>query len=87
MTLISDFGFAAPPLGPSSTVIVVSIFAAISSERAQIQLRHRIAIGFSSLIHGVQGHPLLGPSPALIVVSPLPLTSPAPPPLTSANPY
>jgi hypothetical protein len=48
-------------------LIVVSLFAAISSARAQIQLRHRFTFRFS-LIPGARGHPLLGHSPALIVV-------------------
>jgi hypothetical protein len=50
------------------SLFVVSLFAAISPARARIQLRHHFAFRFSS-ISGERGHPLLGPSPALIVVS------------------
>jgi hypothetical protein len=49
-------------------LIVVSLFAAILLARAWIQLWHRFAFWFSS-ITGVRGRLLLGPSPALIVVS------------------
>jgi hypothetical protein len=49
-------------------LIVVSLFAAISPARARIQLRHCFAFQFSS-IPGAWGRPLLGPSPALIVIS------------------
>jgi hypothetical protein len=49
-------------------LIVVSLFAAISSACAQIQLRHRFTFRFFS-IPGARGRLLLGPSPALIVVS------------------
>jgi hypothetical protein len=61
-------GFTPLPLGSSTSLIVVSLFAAISPARAQIQLRHRFAFWFSS-IPGVRGRPLLGPSLGLIVVS------------------
>jgi hypothetical protein len=57
-----------PLLGPSLALIIIFLFAAISSARARIQLRHRFAFQFSS-ISGARGRPLLGPSPALIVVS------------------
>jgi hypothetical protein len=67
-TLISGIGFTPPLLGPSSALIVVSLFAAISPARTRIQLWHRFAFGFSS-IPGAWGHPLLGLSPALVVVS------------------
>jgi hypothetical protein len=49
-------------------LIVVSLFAAISLARARIQLRHRFTFQFFS-IPGALGRLLLGPSPALIVVS------------------
>jgi hypothetical protein len=47
-------------------LIVVSLFAAISTARVRIQLRHRFPFRFSS-IPSVRGRPLLGPSPALLV--------------------
>jgi hypothetical protein len=49
-------------------LMVVSLFAAILPARAWIQLRHHFAFQFSS-IPGARGRPLLGPSPALIVIS------------------
>jgi hypothetical protein len=49
-------------------LIVVSLFASISPARTQIQLRHHFTFWFSS-IPGARGHPLLGPSLALIAVS------------------
>jgi hypothetical protein len=67
-TLVSGIGFTPPQLGPSSTLIIISLFAAISTARAQIQLRHRFAFWFIS-IPGARSHPLLGTSPALIIVS------------------
>jgi hypothetical protein len=67
-TLVSGIGFTPPPLGPSPTLIVVSLFAAISPARARIQLRYYFAFRFSS-IPGAWGRPLLGPSLVLIVVS------------------
>jgi hypothetical protein len=67
-TLISGIGFTPPPLGPALTLIVVSIFAAISPAHVRIQLRHRFAFWFSS-IPGARGRPLLGSSPALIIFS------------------
>jgi hypothetical protein len=66
-TLVSGIGSTPPPLGPYPALIVVSLFTAISLARARIQLRHRFAFRFS-LISGAWGRPLLGPSPALIVV-------------------
>jgi hypothetical protein len=44
------------------------LLTAISPARVRIHLRHRFTLRFSS-IRGAQGRPLLGPSPALIVVS------------------
>jgi hypothetical protein len=41
---ISGIGFIPPPLGPSLVLIIVSLFAAISSARARIQLRHRFCV-------------------------------------------
>jgi hypothetical protein len=77
-TLVSGIGFTPPPLGPSPALIIISLFAAISPARARIQLQHRFAFRFSSIL-GVWGHPLLGPSPALIVVSvSKPLLTPPP---------
>jgi hypothetical protein len=67
-TLVSGIGFTPPPLGPSPTLIVVSLFAAISPAHVRIQLRHRFAFRFSS-IPGARGRLLLGPSLALIIVS------------------
>jgi hypothetical protein len=49
-------------------LINVSLFAAISLAHARIQLRHRFVFWFSSIL-GARGHPLLGPSLTLIVVS------------------
>jgi hypothetical protein len=67
-TLFSGIGFAPPPLGPSPALIVISLFPSISLARARIQLRHCFAFRFSS-ISGARGRPLLGASPALIIVS------------------
>jgi hypothetical protein len=47
---------------PSPTLIVVSLFVAISLARAQIQLRHRFTFRLSSSIQGARGCLLLGPS-------------------------
>jgi hypothetical protein len=60
-TLVSGIGFTPPPLGPSQALIIISLFAAISPARARIQLQHRFAFRFSSIL-GVWGHLLLGPS-------------------------
>jgi hypothetical protein len=67
-TLVSGIVFTPPPLGPSWALIVISLFASISPARTQIQLRHHFTFWFSS-IPGARGHPLLGPSLALIAVS------------------
>jgi hypothetical protein len=53
-TLVSGIWFTPPPLGPSPALIVISLFAAISPTRAQIQLRHCFAFLFSS-ISGARG--------------------------------
>jgi hypothetical protein len=66
-------------LALSPTLIFISLFVAISPARARIQSRHRFAFRFSS-ISGARGRPLLGLSPALVVVSIS--TPPLTPPLT-----